>query len=158
YMVMEYLRGRDLSQELRRRGTLEPGETVDYVLHACEALAEAHANGIIHRDIKPGNLFLTSRPDGTPLIKIVDFGISKAPAREPGLHTRTEGVMGPPGYRPPEQMRATREVDARTAVWALGVVLYESLAGRKPFDAPSFSAIVLQAATEPPPPMDPRIP
>lgn len=158
YIAMEYLRGVDLSGELARRGTLSPGDTVDYVLQACEALAEAHALGIVHRDIKPSNLFLTSRPDGTPLVKVLDFGISKAPVAGPGLLTRTDTVMGTPGYMSPEQMKAARDVDARTDIWALGIVLYECLSGRRPFDAETFSAIVLRAATEPPPPMDPRIP
>jgi serine/threonine-protein kinase len=127
------------------------------VLQACEALAEAHALGIVHRDIKPSNLFLTSRPDGTPLVKVLDFGISKAPVSS-GVLTRTEAVMGTPGYISPEQMKAARDVDARTDIWALGIVLYECLHGRRPFDAESFSAAVLRAATEPPPPMAPWIP
>lgn len=158
YMVMEHLRGLDLADELRRRGTLAPGEAVDYVLQACEALAEAHANGIIHRDIKPGNLFLTKRPDGTPLIKVLDFGISKAPVGARGALTRTDSVMGTPGYMSPEQMKAAKDTDARTDIWALGIILYECLTGRRPFEAEAFSAVVLMAATEPPPPMDRRIP
>jgi serine/threonine-protein kinase len=157
YIVMEYLRGGDLSAELGHRGMLPPSEIVDYVLQACEALAEAHALGIVHRDIKPSNLFLTHRPDGTPLVKVLDFGISKAPIAGP-LLTRTDTVMGTPGYMSPEQMKASKDVDARTDIWALGIVLYECLNGRRPFDAESFSATVLRAATEPPPPMDPRIP
>jgi hypothetical protein len=158
YMVMEYLRGGDLSGELSRRGALPPGEVVDYVLQACEALAEAHALGIVHRDIKPSNLFLTRRPDGSPLVKVLDFGISKAPIGGPGGLTKTDTVMGTPGYMSPEQMKASKDVDARSDIWALGIVLYECLHGRRPFDAETFSAIVLRAATEPTPPMDPRIP
>jgi serine/threonine-protein kinase len=158
YMVMEYLRGGDLSGELARRGLLPPGEVVDYVLQACEALAEAHALGIVHRDIKPGNLFLTRRPDGSPLVKVLDFGISKAPLGGPGVLTRTDTVMGTPGYMSPEQMKASKDVDARSDIWALGIVLYECLNGRRPFDAETFSATVLRAVTEPPPPMDPRLP
>jgi serine/threonine-protein kinase len=158
YMVMEYLRGGDLSGELARRGALPPGEIVDYVLQACEALAEAHALGIVHRDIKPSNLFLTRRPDGSPLVKVLDFGISKAPIGSPGVLTRTDTVMGTPGYMSPEQMKASKDVDARSDIWALGIVLYECLNGRRPFDAETFSATVLRAATEPPPLMDPRLP
>jgi len=158
YMVMEYLRGVDLAGELARRRMLMPGEAVDYVLQACEALAEAHANEIVHRDIKSANLFLTTRPDGTPLVKVLDFGISKVPFSTSGVMTRTDVVMGTPGYMSPEQMKASKDVDARTDIWALGIVLYECLNGRRPFEAESFSAIVLMAGTEPPPPMDPRIP
>ena len=157
YMVMEYLRGTDLAGELKRRGALVPGEAVDFVLQACEALAEAHAHGIVHRDIKPSNLFLTVRPDGTPLVKVLDFGISKAPIGGGSL-TRTDTVMGTPGYMSPEQMKAARDVDARTDIWALGIVLYECLNGYPPFQAEAFSAVVLKAATEPPPPLDPRLP
>jgi serine/threonine protein kinase len=78
YLVMEFLSGRDLAQELDARETFEIGVAIDYVLQACEALAEAHALGVIHRDLKPANLFLTHRPDGSPLVKVLDFGISKA--------------------------------------------------------------------------------
>jgi len=158
YMVMEYLRGVDLAGELVRRGMLPPGEAVDYVLQACEALAEAHASGVVHRDIKPANLFLTTRPDGTPLVKVLDFGISKVAVGANALLTKTDTVMGTQGYMSPEQMKATKDVDARTDIWALGIVLYECLCGRRPFEAESFSAFVLKAATEPPPPMDPRLP
>jgi serine/threonine-protein kinase len=158
YMVMEYLQGTDLAGELRRRGTLVPGELVDYALQACEALAEAHAHGIVHRDIKPANLFLTARPDGTPLIKVLDFGISKATLSTNALVTKTDVVMGTVGYMSPEQMKAAKDIDGRTDIWALGVVLYECLTGRRPFEGESFSAVVLTAGTEPPPPMDARIP
>ena len=158
YIVMEYLRGVDLSGELKRRGTFPPGEIVDHALQACEALAEAHALGIVHRDIKPSNLFLTSRLDGTPLIKVLDFGISKAPPGGPDMLTRTDTVIGTPGYMSPEQMKASKDVDARTDVWSLGIVLYECLNGRRPFDAESYVAIVLRAANEPPLTMDPRVP
>jgi len=157
FMVMEYLRGVDLSGELQRRGTLPPGEAVDYVLQTCEALAEAHAHGIVHRDIKPANLFLTTRPDGTPLIKVLDFGISKAPITADSMATKTEIVMGTPGYMSPEQMKASKDVDARTDIWALGSVLYECLGGRRPFNGESYLAIALMAGTEPPPPLDARI-
>ncbi len=158
YIVMEYLRGVDLARELKRRKTLAPGEAVDYVLQACEALAEAHANGMVHRDVKPANLFLTTRPDGTPLIKVLDFGISKVPLTANHLATRTDVVLGTPGYMSPEQMKAARDVDARTDIWALGTVLYECLCGRRPFPGQAFSSVVLMVATEPPPPMATWIP
>jgi len=158
FMVMEYLRGIDLCGEIARRVTLPTGEAIDYVLQACEALAEAHAHGIVHRDIKPANLFLTARPDGSPLIKVLDFGISKSPPNAADVATRTEVVMGTPGYMSPEQMKASKDVDPTTDIWALGVVLYECLSGRRPFQGESFAATVLMAGMEPPPPLDPRIP
>jgi len=154
YMVMEYLRGLDLAAELERRGRLFPGEAVDYILQACEALAEAHATGVVHRDIKPANLFLTTRPDGTPLVKVLDFGISKAPVNDATRLTRTDTVMGTSGYMSPEQMKASKDVDARTDIWALGIVLYECLNGRRPFGGESFLAVAMMASTEPPPPME----
>jgi serine/threonine-protein kinase len=157
YMVMDYLVGNDLAGELERRRALAAGEAVDYVLQACEALAEAHAIGIIHRDLKPANLFLTRRPDGTPLIKVLDFGISKASMRNTVI-THKDSVLGTPGYMSPEQIRSTKDVDARTDIWSLGVVLYELLEGRCPFDLPSFPATVLMTMTEPPPAMTAKLP
>ena len=155
YIVMEYLEGEDLSAHLRKRGTLGLAEATGFLLQACEALAEAHAAGIVHRDLKPANLFLARYPDGTPCVKILDFGISKiiggAEGRELDM-TRTTAIMGSPYYMSPEQMRSTRNVDARADIWALGVILYELVAGRVPFEAetmPQLCALVLQDAPPP---------
>src|SRR5215471_10970483 len=104
FIVMEYLEGMDLAHLLRARGPLPPPEAVDYVLQACEALAEAHAQGIVHRDLKPANFFLTRRPNGTPLIKILDFGISKIAVAGEKSVTRTAAVLGSPQYMSPEQV------------------------------------------------------
>jgi serine/threonine protein kinase len=156
YMVMEYLSGRDLAALVREQGPL-PVETVaEYLLQACEALAEAHAIGIIHRDLKPANLFLVSRMDGTPLVKVLDFGISKLTSQSssgPDLGlTKTSASMGSPLYMSPEQMCSARDVDPRTDVWALGVVMYELLAGIPPFNGeslPELCAKVLQESEAP---------
>jgi len=153
YMVMEYLDGQDLSALIADRGRLPAAEAADHLLQACEGLAEAHAMGIVHRDVKPANFFLTRRPDGSPLLKVLDFGISKSPVTVDGGLTHTQAVMGTPMYMSPEQMRSTRDVDARTDIWALGVVLYECLSGQRPFDAPTFSALCLKAAVDPTPPL-----
>ena len=152
YMLMERLEGADLSAVIER-GLLVPIETaVDYVLQTCEALAEAHALGIVHRDIKPSNLFLTTGVDGSPCIKVLDFGISKATsaidATRPdfGL-TQTQTVMGSPQYMAPEQMRSSRRVDGRTDIWALGTIMHELLTGTPPFAAtsmPELFAMILQ--------------
>src|SRR5690349_11204076 len=101
-------------------------EAVDYVMQACEALAEAHALGIIHRDIKLANLFVTRGPAGGPLVKVLDFGISKTnPFGEIDAEmTRTSSMLGSPRFMSPEQMRDPRGVDARSDIWSLGVVLY----------------------------------
>jgi serine/threonine-protein kinase len=150
YMVMEHLDGRDLSALLKERGAFQPWDAVDAILQACEALAEAHALGIVHRDLKPANLFMTRRPDGTPSVKVLDFGISKvtnASASDNAM-TKTSAVMGSPLYMSPEQMTASRDVDARTDIWAIGVVLYELLTGRAPFCAetlPEICGLILMA-------------
>jgi serine/threonine-protein kinase len=147
YLVMEYLDGEDLARVLAKRGALPVAEAVDHVLEACEAVAEAHALGIVHRDLKPANLFLASRPSGTPIVKVLDFGISKSPpsATDAGL-TTTSSVVGSPLYMSPEQMVSARSVDARSDVWSLGIVLYELLAGKPPFQAEGIPALVLAVA------------
>jgi serine/threonine-protein kinase len=157
YIVMEYLEGFDLADTLAQRGPLPADEAIELVLQACEALAEAHSLGIVHRDLKPANLFLTHRADGTPCIKVLDFGISKV--THPGTSqaeaalTHTTTIMGSPLYMSPEQLRATRGVDLRTDVWALGVILYELLSGEAPFLGPTLPDISVKIAVEPPPPL-----
>ncbi|HVK71072.1 MAG TPA: serine/threonine-protein kinase [Polyangium sp.] len=142
YILLEYLEGSDLQQLGKKRECLPVAEAVLYVLHACTALVEAHAAGIIHRDLKPANLFLTHRPDGSPCVKVLDFGISKrCDARAPSGMTRTTDILGSPLYMSPEQMRSTRDVDARTDLWALGAILYRLLAGEAPFAARSLSDV-----------------
>ena len=156
YMVMEYLSGSDLSQLIQDRGPLPIEEAVDYILQASEALAEAHALGIVHRDLKPANLFHTRRADGSSCIKVLDFGISKVTGlsgsgADLGM-TRTTAVMGSPLYMSPEQMASSRNVDARTDIWSLGIILYELLAGRAPFLAdtmPQLCAMILQQSAPP---------
>jgi eukaryotic-like serine/threonine-protein kinase len=157
YMVMELLRGQDLSQVLRDQRALPIAVAVQYVLQACEALAEAHAIGIVHRDLKPANLFLTARADGSPCIKVLDFGISKVSSQsgsgsDMGM-TRTQSIMGSPLYMSPEQLASARDVDQRADIWAIGCVLYELVTGRVPFEAetmPQLCTLILH--TEPPPP------
>jgi serine/threonine protein kinase len=154
YMVMEYLEGGDLSQVLASRGTLPIEEAVEYILQACEAIAHAHALGIVHRHLKPANLFLIRRNDGTNAIKVLDFGISKVMpgknASSDNAMTRTRTVMGSPLYMSPEQMASTRDVDGRTDLWALGAILYELVAGQPPFNAdtmPQLCALILNGPT-----------
>lgn len=136
YMVMEYLVGEDLGRTLQG-GPLPVTRAIDYVLQACDALAEAHALRIVHRDIKPENMFLAQRASNTPVVKIIDFGISKMSPRrgEDGQETETAGSerFGTPLYMSPEQLRSTSNVDARTDIWSLGVVLHELITGVLPF-------------------------
>ncbi|HET9627306.1 MAG TPA: serine/threonine-protein kinase [Kofleriaceae bacterium] len=150
YMVMELLEGQDIGQLLAERGQLSPSLAIDLVIQACEALAEAHALGIVHRDIKPSNLFLASHPDGSLLLKVLDFGISKAPGGEDLSLTQTWSMLGSPAYMSPEQMRSARHVDARSDLWSLGAVLYEALEGHPPFPAHSFSEMCVMVAIDPP--------
>jgi serine/threonine protein kinase len=153
YMVMEYLEGQDLSALLSSRGPLPGAEAVGYLLQACEALAEAHGRGIVHRDLKPENLFLAARPDGSSLVKVLDFGISKGPG-EPGLRlTGAAAVMGSPLYMPPEQLRSARDVDPRSDIWSLGVILYELFSGRTPYGGDDLTELVTDVMTNPPPPL-----
>jgi serine/threonine protein kinase len=158
YMVMELLRGKDLAAYLADSGALPTTEAVDYVLQTCDAIAEAHAFGIVHRDLKPSNLFLTHRSDGEPLIKVLDFGISKARAgsSDPSFHatlTSTRSVIGSPAYMSPEQIRDAKHVDHRTDIWALGLILYELLTGEQAFIADTLPAVCAAIAADEPPPI-----
>jgi serine/threonine protein kinase len=160
YMVLEHLTGSDLKQRIRKGGPIAVEDAVTYVLQACETLREAHGLGIIHRDIKPANIFLTKRPNGTPCVKVLDFGISKHTTGDVGL-TSTGTVGGSPLYMSPEQMRSAKHVDVRTDIWSIGVVLYEMLIGAPPFHADTVTAVavrVLQDEPVPPSQLRPEIP
>jgi serine/threonine-protein kinase len=155
FMVMELLAGADLNAVLHERGKLPITEAVDYILQACEAIAEAHSLGIIHRDLKPANLFLTSRADGSPLVKVLDFGLSKVdePNNFEGSLTKAGEIMGSPFYMSPEQIRSLKGLDRRTDIWALGVILYQLLCGVRPFEAEALAALFLMIGADPVPPM-----
>ncbi|HEY6173934.1 MAG TPA: serine/threonine-protein kinase, partial [Kofleriaceae bacterium] len=152
FMVMEFLDGNDLNQILRHHGPQQPAIVVDLILQACEGIAEAHALGIIHRDIKPSNFFITQRPDGSMLLKILDFGISKTPIGYDEL-TGTQTVIGTPSYMAPEQMKSGRSADPRSDIWSIGVVMYQLITGRVPFSGESYAELVLKVGLEPPAPI-----
>src|SRR5580698_5650073 len=153
YMVMEFLEGSDLGKILEERGPLPLDAAADWILQACEAVAEAHAAGIVHRDLKPENLFLARTVGGGQKIKVLDFGVSKAMGGASGELsglTRTRAMLGSPLYMAPEQMRSSRDVDARADIWALGVVLFQLLTNRFPFEAETMPELCLKVVTEPP--------
>ena len=160
YMVMEYLEGQDLGTRLEQGGPLPVDTAVGFVLQACEALAEAHVRGIVHRDLKPSNLFLTKHPSGQPLVKLLDFGISKSTEGEGQAQrlTVTDMVMGSFAYMSPEHIRNVRDVDARTDVWALGVILFELLTAELPFPAQTQSELIAKISADPPVPLRARRP
>ncbi|MDB4934260.1 MAG: Protein kinase [Labilithrix sp.] len=149
FLVMEFLVGSDLDAVLLREGPLEPERAADYVLQACEGVAEAHAAGIVHRDLKPSNLFVAKTEDGGEVVKVLDFGIAKALESNDDLSlTATSGVVGSPLYMSPEQLKGSRDVDARTDVWSLGVVLYQLVSAKLPFEATSATALAAVIASE----------
>jgi eukaryotic-like serine/threonine-protein kinase len=161
YMVMEHLQGQDLAALLASLGPPPIASAVEYVIQACEGLDEAHRAGIVHRDIKPSNLFLTRRPNGTPCIKLLDFGISKSVRmlHASELHSTSDhAVFGTPLYMAPEQMRAARDVDGRADLWSLGASLYELLCGTVPFPADSLVGLAYRIANEVPSPLRERRP
>jgi serine/threonine protein kinase len=148
---MEYLDGRTVGALLRERGPLPVALACELTIQACEALAEAHARGIVHRDVKPENFVVTLGQDETPLLRVVDFGISKVALALDPARTQPGGtVLGTPYYMSPEQIDGMGEVDAKTDVWSLGAVLFEMLAGRKPFAGQSFAALASEILTAPP--------
>jgi serine/threonine-protein kinase len=153
YMVMEFLEGDDLSKILENRGMLGIQEAIDYIIQGCEAIAEAHSHGIVHRDLKPANLFLTRRQDGFPLVKVLDFGISKTMGNNVENLTKTMAAMGSALYMSPEQMQQTRSVDHRTDIYALGISLYELLAGKQPFYAETLPQLCAEILTGTPTPL-----
>ncbi|APR83892.1 serine/threonine protein kinase [Minicystis rosea] len=146
YLVMERLRGETLAQRLARVHRLSPAEMVDILLQVLSALAAAHQRGVIHRDLKPDNIFLSQR-DGMRLVpKLLDFGISKSEDIEETVADPTGQRLaaGTPFYMAPEQARGDRDLDWRVDLWSAGVVLYEGLTGQRPFVAKNYNALLVQ--------------
>ena len=158
YMVMEYLEGTDLSELLHKSGPLPVQDACEYILQACEAIAEAHGHGIVHRDLKPANLFLTKGQSGEPVVKVLDFGVSKVielgieddtnpggrPRHRPddSVVTRASDLLGSPSYMAPEQIISARDADARSDIWSLGVILFRLISGKAPFHAASLGELI----------------
>src|SRR5262249_30748966 len=138
YLVREHLEGTDLAHYLRTNGRLALSDAVLLILQAAEAIAETHSHGIIVREIQPSTLFLTQRPGGAPLVKVIDFGTAKlmnaAAAPGVGSELTATAMFGLSQYSSPEMIRKAKTADGRTDVWSLGAILYEMLTGRPPFN------------------------
>ncbi len=153
YIVMELLSGRDLYATLRDSGPLTPAALCSVMQQVCVGLIEAHEKGIIHRDLKPENLFCATEPDGSTLLKIVDFGVSKQLTSHMRSMTNPTESVGSPQYMSPEQITTPSEVDPRTDVWSLGVVMYELLTGALPFNGPTLAQVCASVLSESVPPI-----
>jgi serine/threonine-protein kinase len=166
FIVMELLEGEDLGARNDRQHHAHPEapwlpdeEVRTYAKQIFDAITAAHAAGVVHRDLKPDNVFLTTGPDGHTVIKLLDFGIAKAAeSRRDHRLTRTGQIMGTPLYMAPEQTRSTAEVDARADIYSMGVILYEMVTGAPPFEAETTFDLIVKHATEPPVPPRERRP
>ena len=148
YLVAEFLEGRELGEYLEERGSLPVGPTVHIARQVCKALAAAHSRGVIHRDIKPENVFLTGDSE-RPMVKVLDFGISRLEDKAGSTLTKTGMIMGTPAYMAPEQARGER-VDHRADLYAVGAILYRGLTGVLPFDKDDPGATVVAVLTAEP--------
>ena len=151
YIAMELLEGESLADRLARVGRMPPQEIAQLITQVSRALAKAHEMGIVHRDIKPDNIFIV-RNDEEDVAKVLDFGIAKSSKGlgvGSGSTTRTGAILGTPNYMSPEQAEGTKLVDHRTDLWALGVIVFEALVGRKPFDSDALGSLLLAICTRP---------
>jgi eukaryotic-like serine/threonine-protein kinase len=155
YIVMELLEGENVAELLARRRRLPVAEAVDIVVQAANGLAEAHAAGIVHRDVKPSNIFVTQRADGSPdrLVKLLDFGISKTQFADDVVSEATvaKALLGSPHFMSPEQLRDPSKVDARTDIWSLAVTLFTLTTGERPFEGTRITEISAAIVADPPP-------
>ncbi len=151
YLVMEYIKGESLGDKIARQGALPFATAAGIIIQICRGLQEAHSVGIIHRDLKPDNILLQDRSDRPDWVKIVDFGISHLVQGNKRL-TKTGKMVGTPEYIAPEQLK-DKPLDIRTDLYALGIILYETLTGRVPFEGESAEGILMKHLLEPPPPL-----
>ncbi len=153
YLVMEHLVGRDLAAVLMQDGPLSVEDALGYLLDACESIGEAHAVGVVHRDLKPANLFLARRADGSPCLKVLDFGISKVEGPDDLSLTQTRTLMGSPVYMAPEIMRSARAAGPSSDIWSLGIIFYELLTGVVPFHADTITELTIKVLEQEPRPL-----
>ncbi len=157
FFVLEYLQGVTLADRLKQRRPLPGEEAAPLLFQLLAGLTRAHALGIVHRDLKPANLFLVPGPGGGDFLKILDFGASKLATAGTGL-TRTGAMVGTPMYMSPEQFRSSDKVDARTDIYAAGVILYESVTGKVPFDVKNAVELAFRVVSQDPPPPESHVP
>lgn len=150
FLVMEYLEGLSLGRLLAREGPLPVPRAVSLLLQICRGLEAAHQAGIVHRDLKPDNLFVVKPPDGSELLKILDFGIAKLVDEPSAPLTHSGAVLGTAFYMAPEQARGEKQVDFRVDIYALGVIAFELLSARKPHPGDGYNAILAHILTQPP--------
>jgi serine/threonine-protein kinase len=158
YIVLELLHGEPLSRYLARHRRLTPIEALDVALPIVDALACLHEAGVVHRDIKPANVFLAIDGVGSVVPTLLDFGISRAIEHSETSLTASGALLGTPEYMSPEQVRGENDVGPSSDVWALGVVLYECLSGKKPFAAPTVGGVIARIVSESPTPLSRRAP
>ena len=155
FVVMELLEGQDAAAYAKANAPLPIAEAAEIVAQACDAMVHAHALAVIHRDLKPHNLFITRRDNGTMLVKVLDFGVSKSvggpvdDAKEDLSLTDSSVTVGSPLYMAPEQMRASRDATRASDIWSMGVILYELLSGRTPFDGSTVTELCLKVVNDP---------
>jgi serine/threonine-protein kinase len=160
FIAMELLEGIDLGRLLEQRGPLPVVEAVGYVIQALTGIGMAHLMGVIHRDLKPSNLFLANKPDGGRIVKVLDFGISKATGGRQNV-TSMSNLIGSPAYMSPEQVNLAPNIDRRSDLWALGVMLYQLITGTLPFASPNVAevlAFILEKDPVPPSTLRPDVP
>jgi hypothetical protein len=151
FIAMEHLVGRSVSEELRKSDRLVPERAIHIAQQVARALREAHALGVVHRDVKPGNIFLLKQDDDDDFVKVLDFGLVHE-SKTSGEHTSSDAIMGSPRYMAPEQVQG-KEIDARTDIYSLGAVLYAMLTGHPPFERRTDLATMMAQVSDPAPPM-----
>ena len=152
FIAMELLEGRSLSDELKALGLLPAERAIHITRQVARALREAHTIGVVHRDMKPGNIYLVTRDDDEDFAKVLDFGLVKETSAPEGENTQLGQIMGSPRYMSPEQVQG-KAVDGRTDIYSLGVMLYAMLAGRPPFDKATELSTMMAQVSDPPPPI-----
>jgi serine/threonine protein kinase/photosystem II stability/assembly factor-like uncharacterized protein len=151
FMALEYLEGRDLASELKASGPIRIDRLMTIVIEVLRGLGEAHRRNIVHRDLKPDNVFLAREPDGSERVKILDFGIAKILGADVPSTTRTGTTIGTPHYMSPEQAQGKKDIDPRSDLYGIGVLIFRALTNQYPFDDTSYPMLVIKICTEPPP-------